>query len=77
LRRIIIIRIAIVLVGLALIGVGVAVGSTSSSSQAVTPEQAVTVPQQLCEQAVQDMRATHPDAHVSGCNSGVGTISTP
>jgi hypothetical protein len=72
------------------LGVGVTVGSTHQehgSSSTVAPQtlppgltaapEGGPTPDQLCEQAAQQLRAKHPDAHVSGCNSGASTLPVP
>jgi hypothetical protein len=74
----------------AALGVGVTVGSThqehgsapAPASQTlpggVTPApQDGQTPDQLCEQAAQQLRAKHPGAFVSGCNHGEGTLPVP
>ena len=86
-KRVVIIAAAVAVVAL---GVGVTVGSTHQehgSSSTVAPQtvplgltaapEGGPTPEQLCEQAAQQLRAKHPDAYISGCNSGYGTITTP
>jgi hypothetical protein len=86
LKRIIIIAVAAV----AALGVGVTVGSTHQehgSSSTVAPQtlppgltaapQGGQTPEQLCEQAAQQLRAKHPGAFVGGCNSGESTLPVP
>jgi hypothetical protein len=83
-KRIIIIAAIAAVVAL---GVGVTVGSTDQGHAQTVPQQTLPpgviaapqggpTPEQLCEQAVQQLRAEHPDAHVSGCASGEGSIPT-
>jgi hypothetical protein len=81
LKRIIII---IAVAAVAALGAGVTVGSTHQehgsqalpSGRTAAPQDGPT-PEQLCEQAAQQLRAKHPDAYVSECNSGYGTITAP
>jgi hypothetical protein len=80
LKRIIIIAVAAV----AALGVGVTLGSTHQEhgSQTLPPgltaaPQDGQTPEQMCEQASQQLRAKHPGAYVSRCNSGDGSITTP
>jgi hypothetical protein len=83
-------RIVIVAAAIAALGVGVTVGSTDQkhgSGSTVAPQtlppgltaapQDGQTPEQLCEQAVQQLRAKHPDAYIGGCNSGEGTLPVP
>src|SRR6476661_3738666 len=73
LKRIIVIAVAAV----AALGVGVTVGSSHQehgSALTAAPHGGQT-PDQLCEQAAQQLRAKHPDAYVSACNHGASTLS--
>jgi len=80
LKRIIIIAVAAV----AALAVGVTVGSTHQEHGSQTlppgltaaPQRGLT-PEQLCEQAAQQLRAEHPDAYIGECNSDEGTIAIP
>jgi hypothetical protein len=86
LKRIIVIAAAAV----AALGVGVTVGSTNQehesgpapASQTLPPgltaaPQGGQTPDQLCEQAAQQLRAKHPGAFVGGCNHGESTLPVP
>ena len=85
-KRIIVIAAA----GVAALGVGVTVGNThqehgsgpAPASQTLPPgltaaPQGGQTPDQLCEQAAQQLRAKHPDAYVSECNHGESTLPVP
>ena len=78
-RSIVIVAVAAV----AALGVAVTVGSTHQKRASQTQPPGPTAapqdrqtPEQLCEQATRRVRAKHPGAYVSGCNSGVGVIIT-
>jgi ABC-type phosphate transport system substrate-binding protein len=81
LKRIVVIAVA----AIAALGVGVTVGSTHqehSASQTLPPgltaaPQGGQTPDQLCEQAAQQLRARHPDVYVSACNHGTSTLPVP
>jgi hypothetical protein len=92
LKRIIIIAAAAAAAAAAVaaLGVGVTVGSTDQghgSSSTVAPQtlppgvtaapQGGPTPEQLCEQAAQQLRAKHPDAYIGACNHGEGTLPVP
>jgi hypothetical protein len=67
---------AVIAASLLLAAVGAGGGGSGGSVSQAAPQDAQT-PEQLCQQAAQQVRAKHPDAYVSGCNSGHGTIVTP
>jgi hypothetical protein len=77
LKRIITIAVAAV----AALAVGVTVASTREEhgpralppGMTAAPQDGQT-PEQLCEQAAQQLRANHPDVYVGGCNHGESTL---
>jgi hypothetical protein len=83
-------RIIIAAAAVAALGVGVTVGSTyqqhgsgpTPASQTLPPgvtaaPQGGQTPDQLCEQAAQQLRAKHPGAFVGACNHGESTLPVP
>jgi hypothetical protein len=66
------------------IGAGTAFGSSQQSNPGATPKPSpLSAPQvsetlrQKCEQDRQETRKEHPDAVISECNYGEGTLTTP
>jgi len=72
-------RIIIATAAVAALGVGVTVGSTHQEHESgPTPApQGGQTPDQLCEQAAQQLRAKHPGVFVGGCNHGESTLPVP
>ena len=72
-------RIIVAIAAVAALGVGVTVGSTHQEhgSGPTAAPQAGQTPDQLCEQAAQQLRAKHPEVYVGGCNHGESTLPMP
>jgi hypothetical protein len=75
LKRTIVIGVAAV----AALGVGVTVGSTHQEhgSGPAPASQVGQTPDQLCEQAAQQLHAKHPGVYVGECNHGESTLPVP
>jgi hypothetical protein len=77
LKRIIIIAAAAAAAAAAALGVGVGSTHQEHGHGPTAAPQGGQTPDQLCEQAAQQLRAEHPGVFVGGCNHGESTLPVP